>query len=217
MLPIDHLLWATPDLEQGIATIAGLLGVTPAVGGVHPGGGTRNALLSLGQRRYFEILAPDPAQDGRGTPAEWMPALARPGLVTWVVATRDLDAVVARAAALEIKTRGVISASRDKPGGGKLHWRVVRISGHGFGSLVPFFIDWTDSPHPSASTPAGCTLDRLEIGHPRADQLNRLFDAFDIAQRAQVAAAPSLAALVDCPKGKVTLQAAAPLPDGWRD
>jgi len=59
-LPLDHLIVAATNLEQGVAWIEERLGAHPQPGGKHVAMGTHNALLRIGARVYLEIIAVDP-------------------------------------------------------------------------------------------------------------------------------------------------------------
>src|SRR5215469_4192621 len=84
---LDHILLGCSDLEPGVAFLEQRSGIKAAFGGVHPGRGTKNALLSLGEQRYLEIIAPDPTQTSiepfAQKQATQLRSLAAPRLIGW--------------------------------------------------------------------------------------------------------------------------------------
>ena len=202
---LDHLIYRAPDLDAAIEQLAELLGVRPAMGGRHPGRGTWNALLSLGERWYLEIIAPDPEQP----PPPPNSPLGAPGgaarLNTWAIRPPDIDATAARAIAAGIDLGPVRPMSRETAEGGLLEWRLTTglRPEHG---LVPFLIDWGETPHPAASTPAGCTLLGLRAEHPEPDLVRPALAALDLDLALSQGAAPALIATIETPMGIVELR-----------
>lgn len=203
---LDHILWAAPDLDAGSALIGKLTGVDPARGGSHPGFGTRNSLLSLGAT-YLEIISPDPAQSLEGNRGGSIAALAHPGLATFAVRTRNLDAYAAAASRAGIRTRGPIEMGRTRPDGVRLDWACLYIEDTTFGEMIPFAIDWKASPHPAASTPVGCTLREFIVLHPQAEALSRVYREMGIEVPVRLAAQPGFLAVLQSPRGEVVLTA----------
>jgi len=169
---LDHILLGVSDLDRGIAFMEERSGVRAMFGGVHPGRGTRNALLSLGPRRYLEIIAPDPAQLSSATHAESMgdqlKAFTAPRLIGWAAHTLNLMDVVKKAAAAGIAIENPREGSRARPDGKVLRWKSSALKSD-FDGVLPFFIEWdSDSVHPSQDAPVGCTLERFSIESPSA-------------------------------------------------
>src|SRR5690349_13938676 len=80
---LDHILIGVPDLEQGIAAFRKGTGVTPVRGGHHPGRGTENALVSLGDFGYLEIIAPQRGTTASDSLVTSLKSLKGPAIVGW--------------------------------------------------------------------------------------------------------------------------------------
>jgi hypothetical protein len=176
---LDHMLLGSSDLEEGIAFVMQHTGVTAAFGGVHPGRGTRNALLSLGDRHYLEIIGPDPAQPG-APDYDGLKKLTAPRLVGWAAHPGDLNAFAARLRNANLAFDGPTPGSRKRPDGRLLEWKTLNLHETRNG-LLPFFIEWSpDTVHPSVDAPAGCKILRFEISGPDGVALERISKLLDL-------------------------------------
>jgi hypothetical protein len=175
----DHMILGIDDLDRGVAFVEKRAGVRAVFGGVHPGRGTRNALLALGGQRYLEIIAPDPKQSV--TP--WVPRLSQlrePRLVAWAAHTDDIAALAQKAKAAGFAIEGPSDGSRARPDGKILHWKSFRFEDDRAG-LLPFFIEWSrDSVHPSVDAPAGCRLTNFSVACPQTNDLPVLYNRLGV-------------------------------------
>ncbi|MCA1843547.1 MAG: VOC family protein [Actinobacteria bacterium] len=208
MALLDHLVFATPDLETTVGWLTGTLGVEPTPGGRHPGLGTRNALLGLGAGAYLEIIAVDPAVQG---PPEaprpfGLDRIADARLATWAAGVDDIDARVVAARAAGYDPGPVRPMSRRLPDGSELQWRLTAPAVDPV-AVVPFLIEWAGgAPHPSATSAQGCRLVRLTAGHPDPDRVRARLAALAVTLTVSPSAAPELVAAVEGPGGAVELR-----------
>ncbi len=135
---LDHILLGCNDLDRGIELVEQNVGVRPAIGGVHPGRGTRNALLSLGERRYLEIIAPDPAQL-EIVHYPQLRSMTDARLIGWAVHPPDIAAVANQLRENKIAFTGPADGSRKRPDGRVLTWKTVNLADDRHG-LLPFFM-----------------------------------------------------------------------------
>lgn len=162
---LDHIVVGFPNLEDGIARLQQLSGCRTAIGGSHPNRGTRNALLSLGDHCYLELLAPDPAQPT----LRWHPEIAgltELTIVDWAVRHHDLDVLAALLQQRGVSFTGPMLGSRLRPDGQALRWRTLHLTENLQGNL-PFFIQWDPSSvHPAVDAPGGCRLQHFQPTGP---------------------------------------------------
>jgi hypothetical protein len=170
-LGVDHVILGVSDLDAGIAAFEAATGVRAARGGTHAGGGTHDALVSLGDHTYLELLAPD----GTGTPDPELARLASPAPVGFALAAPDVAAVRAEVERAGLATTTPEPGGRTLPGGAELHWTTFGLADASLGDAAPFFIHWDDAAtHPARTSPRGCTLTSVDLTVPDPAVLTRL-------------------------------------------
>jgi hypothetical protein len=166
---LDHILLGCNDLDRGIDFVYKQIGVRAAFGGVHPGNGTQNALLSLGTSRYLEIIAPDPKQPASADARDLRRLDDDPVIVGWAAHHANLDAFAARLKNQGFAIEGPMPGSRKRPDGRLLTWKVMRLKDDAT-QLLPFFIEWSaNSIHPSVDSPQGSRLLSFKAFAPDGD------------------------------------------------
>ena len=144
-LDIDHVLIATRDLATAASQMEARYGLASIAGGLHPGWGTENRIVPLGET-YLELVSVvDETEATQSAFGRWVASGARFLLlpIGWAVRTEQIDSV-ARRLGLSIR-----AGSRRTPAGDLLQWRSAGVEEVAAESSLPFFIDWhAGTPHP---------------------------------------------------------------------
>nr|WP_246127890.1 VOC family protein [Amycolatopsis rhizosphaerae] len=93
--------------------------------------------------------------------------------------------------------------SRRRPDGVLLSWELA-FPPDGDG-VVPFLIDWRDSPHPAASAVRGGRLAAFRGVHPEPALVTGKLDALGLALRVDPGERPGLTAELALPTGEVVV------------
>lgn len=201
---VDHLILGVSDLQEGIRAVEEQTGVRPIWGGRHPGGSTCNALISLGEKHYLEILAPDPEQEPNDRSLE-LKALRTPQLIGWAVSSQKIEIEAERLRVVGYSVQGPAAGSRERPNGSVLKWQTVSIASAP-SDLVPFVIQWhPDSAHPSEDSPQGCRLKTLVLQHPDPNLIGPILKDMGLQVSLSRGSQESLEAYIETPRGLLML------------
>lgn len=139
MYSIDHVVMAVSDLDEAGGRLHRDYGLASAFGGVHPGWGTGNRIVPLGDD-YVELISVVDIEVGRTTALGCaLLELTADGRDRWFavcLADTELDATAARLGL------GVESGWRTRPDGVTLRWRGAGLDDDSREAWLPFFIEW---------------------------------------------------------------------------
>jgi hypothetical protein len=203
---IDHVIVGVSDLEQGVRELERLSGTRPAIGGVHPGRGTRNALLSLGDGVYLELIAPNRAEPIDSAEIRELKGFTRLKPLGWAVRVTDLAGMLATMRRHGIAPSPLEPGSRMRPDGTLLKWATFGLADLDH-PLVPFFIRWEDMQlHPSRTSPGGCRLVSLRLFDPRPNELARVVRDLHLDVPIEQGPNSQMELKLFCATGEVVLQ-----------
>jgi hypothetical protein len=201
---IDHLVLAVPSLDVGCRAVEAMTGVAPMFGGVHPGAGTHNALLSLGPPTYLEVIALDPAQTDVATSPLVPDGLGDESrLVAFAVGCDDIDAALAALRAAGAPGVGdPYGMSRQRPDGSVLSWRVAFVVGGRVGGATPFLISWDSGGSPAYDAPVGGRLVTLRAGDPNPAPSRLALEVLGVDVAVESSPTARLEATITTPTGE---------------
>jgi hypothetical protein len=204
---IDHIIVGARDLDSGMATLQRLTGVRPIVGGTHPGQGTRNALLSLGDGTYLELYAPNPAEPIGSAEVRELQSLAGLKPLGWAIAPDDAETMRSALAEQGFELSPPEDGSRARPDGSVLKWETFVIERFD-DALAPFFIRWKQPAnlHPSRTSPGGCQLVAIHLQEPEPERLAAAIRPLRLNVTVAKGREPRMEVELACPKGSVRLQ-----------
>jgi hypothetical protein len=203
---LDHLVFAAPDLEEGVRTIESMFGVRMSPGGRHQGMGTRNCLLRLGPASYMEVVSVDPDQPApEGSRWFGLDDLPAGRLVTWCAKGEDLAGLIGRGRAAGIDLGGPRPGGRERSDGSRLTWTLSDPWADRAGGVVPFFIDWGASPHPATGLASLCELQGLRLEHPDAVTVHGWLEALGLDVSVSEGDAARVIATIRTPNGILEL------------
>jgi hypothetical protein len=190
-LELDHVLIAVADLAAAGREIEAQHGLASIEGGRHPGWGTANRIVPLGDA-YLELVAVvDEAEAAQSPFGSWV-AQAHPSLATplgWAVRTNKLDDVARRLGLL------VAAGSRVTRGGQLLRWRLAGIEEAAAEPSLPFFIEWGHGTPLPGQTPATHRAGGVQIAKLQLDADPDRLDAWLGAHHLPITVHPGTPAL----------------------
>jgi len=135
-LELDHVLIAVSNLAAAGHQIEARYGLASIEGGRHPGWGTANRIIPLGET-YIELVAVvDEGEAAKSAFGRWVAGSTSGKPLGWAVRTQELDEVAGRLG-LTVSTN-----SRTDHSGRRLQWRVAGVQQAAVEPSLPFFLEW---------------------------------------------------------------------------
>ena len=163
---IDHVVLAVRDLDEAAGRLLAATGLDAVEGGRHPGWGTANRIVPLGDD-YVELLCVVDPEVGAGTTlGRALLDLTQDGRDRWFSVCLADPAIDATAARLGLT---VEPGARTRPDGTRVRWRGAGIEDPARPAWLPFFIAWDIPPQehpgrmPAAHRVAPTGIGRVEV------------------------------------------------------
>ena len=173
------MLVAARDLEAESRRLFDAYGLEAIAGGRHPGVGTANMIVPLGDT-YLELITVVDADEARNNLRSIRVTRALDQgrtFVTWAARTEALDALRRGLAAAGRSVFPIEFGSRVRADGRLLRWRTMELAPPEEDSCLPFCIQWDvapdDWPGRSASYAGDAAMTNVLLGHPDPDAARR--------------------------------------------
>lgn len=178
---LDHVIVGVRDLAGAVADWRAL-GLVVTDGGVHPNGGTRNAIVRFPDRSFLELMTVIDAEAVAARSPAFLALLEQhpDGAIQWALRTDDVDEAHATLAARGLRLGAIRDGVGRRDSGRVARWRTFSIEEAAF----PFVLQY-DGPPTSEPSHDGLPLRGIAAAIVQAVTApalrQRLVEAFGVA------------------------------------
>lgn len=150
MLELDHIVIATPNMDDYIANYGNQFAIKAIKGGEHADWGTYNFLSFFSNNGYLEFLGIDDIETAKVSENPLIQHLVYAteeelfGPFQFALRTRQLDRYITHFENNDIPYSGPFPGERIKPDGTALRWRMLFPAYDYKQEMLPFLIEWED-------------------------------------------------------------------------
>lgn len=213
---IDHIVLGIQDLDRGSEEVYRLTGVRPKYDGRDAEQGTHSAIISLGDKSFLEIIAPDPKADTDDMDPELaaktrdrlasMPALTP---FAWAIGTGNIELSRNISTRAGSRTTDVRDRVRSRSMGREIGWSWFAVRSPE-STVSPSFVHWHDpKKRPQNRAPGDCELRELRADSRFYKVLHNLIAATQVDADTVHSEDESLTFTLDCPRGEVVFEGVA--------
>ena len=203
---IDHFVYVTDDLERTKTYFENKTGVTVNYGGRHLDKGTHNAIFRIGERSYFEILAPDP-QRNPDIELSWLGTqnISYSRISRWCIAPENYERGLNFMNGESKYEFHSLPGSRKKLDGSLLEWNLGLCDKESDIDVFPFLVDWGKSVHPTVNMKSECKIQSIEIHHKCPEKIRKITNEFQIKANITKSEDVKISIILDTPRGIIEL------------
>ena len=200
-------VYCVPDLEIALDRFKNDYGIEAIIGGRHLDQGTKNAIVSLGQSVYLELLAIDKSSS-KNIEHHWMGIdyLTSPKITRWAIVSDQINEDLKTIAAYKTDLAKSHQGSRVMTNGGLLSWQMSLPSYRPEVELMPFLLNWSESDHhPTEQLRQQAKIIAFDLYHPAPNDLQTYFEQLDLDIKIQAGTSSMISLTLEGPKGRLTL------------
>ncbi|HLR67328.1 VOC family protein [Virgibacillus alimentarius] len=150
MLQLDHIVIATPDMDESISQYSSKFANKVVKGGEHEEWGTYNYLSFFSNTSYLEFINIYDFKTAKEAENPLIQHLvhvleeSKYGAFQFALRTKQLDKYITHFKKHNIPYKGPYAAERVKPDGTILKWRMLLPEYNYKDEVLPFLIEWED-------------------------------------------------------------------------
>jgi hypothetical protein len=207
---IDHIILACSNVPEAMTSFEHMTGVRPTTVGGLTGLGTKGFRVRLDNNSYLEVIGPN--EKNPGPLGVKLAELEEGVFVPFHFAIRESELSDMKddfiPNDLGFESDHIAMSGKNKEGEVR-KWEMLFMQGHFFGGVIPYYVDWGECVHPTASLPDVGSLKSFKVTAPTGAKVLQVVK--NVKNIAVEEGEPALEICISTARGTITFSGSNPI------